>query len=416
VLESLPPGPELAMAYCNLAQLEMESHEADAAFEWAQRALALARPGEHDEILIHALCTIGSVRLTGGDASGWADLERCLQLALAGGFKDAAARIYTMLCGMAVSRRQYVDAARWQAEGLAYCEARDLDAWFLYILAGHARMRLEQGDWNGAAEDAEAVLRRSPGVPRARAAVLEVLAQVRIRRGDPGVSALLDEVRALAGTQMDLQRAGRLAEVSAEAAWLAGDREAVRRHVQPAYDLVIRRHDPRMKGELASWLWRVDALEQAPTGIAEPYALEIAGDWRGAARVWKALGCPYEHANTLGWYGGESEQREALRALERLGAAPAAQSLRQRMRAEGVRGVPRGPRTSTRSNPHHLTKREAQILALLSEGLRNSTIARRLFVSTKTVEHHVSAILAKLGVTSRAEAAALGRRHPGHEG
>ena len=78
-----------------------------------------------------------------------------------------------------------------------------------------------------------------------------------------------------------------------------------------------------------------------------------------------------------------------------------------------MRGVPRGLRDSTRNNPHGLTKREAEILELLSEGLRNSSIAKRLFLSPKTVDHHVSAILAKLGVPSRAEAVALVRKKSG---
>jgi DNA-binding CsgD family transcriptional regulator len=173
--------------------------------------------------------------------------------------------------------------------------------------------------------------------------------------------------------------------------------------------MVRHRQDPRMKSELAAWLWRVDALEQLPTDIPEPYALEISRDWRGAARAWKELGCPYEQALVLGWYGTEPEQRDALAILDQLGAAPAAQALRRQMRARGVRAVPRGSRTSTRRNPLGLTRREAEILALLSEGLRNAAIAKRLFVSTKTVDHHVSAILTKLGVPSRAEAVAMAR-------
>jgi DNA-binding CsgD family transcriptional regulator len=209
-----------------------------------------------------------------------------------------------------------------------------------------------------------------------------------------------------------LQRIGMLAAVCAEAAWLAGDREGVVREVQPAYELARRQRDPRMNGELAAWLWRVGALGQQPTEIAEPYALEISGDWQGAARAWKALGCPYEHACVLAWYGTEPAQREALAILDQLGAAPAARVLRKRMHTQGVRGVPRGSRTSTRSNPHGLTRREAEILALLSEGLRNSAIAKRLFVSKKTVDHHVSAILTKLGVPSRAEAVAMARKQP----
>jgi len=156
----------------------------------------------------------------------------------------------------------------------------------------------------------------------------------------------------------------------------------------------------------------VGALEESPTDIAEPYALEISRDWQGAARAWKALGCPYECASVLAMYGAEPEQREALAMLEQLGAGPAAQALRKRMRAQGVRGVPRGSRNSTRRNPHGLTEREAEILTLLSDGLRNAAIAKRLFVSTKTVDHHVSAILTKFAVPSRAAAVAMARKQP----
>lgn len=118
----------------------------------------------------------------------------------------------------------------------------------------------------------------------------------------------------------------------------------------------------------------------------------------------------------LAWYGSEIEQREALTIFEQFGAAPAALGLRKQMRARGVRSVPRGARTSTRRHPHGLTLREAEILTLLSNGLRNSVIAKRLFVSTKTVDHHVSSILTKLGVQSRAEAIAMAHREPGEAG
>ena len=164
---------------------------------------------------------------------------------------------------------------------------------------------------------------------------------------------------------------------------------------------------------MAIWLWRAGSLQQIPTDIALPYVLEIAHDWQGAARAWKDLGCPYERANILAWYGGEAEQREALAMFEQMGATPAAQALRKQMRARGVQGIPRGSRTSTRLDPHGLTRREVEILSLLSEGLRNAAIAKRLFLSTKTVDHHVSAILTKLGVPSRAEAVAMARKLPG---
>jgi DNA-binding CsgD family transcriptional regulator len=256
----------------------------------------------------------------------------------------------------------------------------------------------------------EAVLRspRSPAITRIPA--LRTLAHLRVRRGDPDVSGPVQEARALAGAAPVPQRVGMLAVVCAEAAWLADDREGVIREVQPVYELTRRQRDPRMNGELAAWLWRVSALEELPTHIAEPYATEISGDWRGAARAWDALGCRYEHACLLAWHGTESDQRQALTSLEQLGAAPAARSLRRQMHVRGLRRIPRGSRPSTRGHPLGLTRRESEILALLGDGLRNSSIAQRLFVSPKTIEHHVSAILAKLGVSSRAEAVAAARR------
>jgi DNA-binding CsgD family transcriptional regulator/tetratricopeptide (TPR) repeat protein len=408
-LEALPPSPELAMAHGNRAHLEMLAHEAASAIDWAQRAIKLAELCGNSEILSHALNTLGTIRLTAGDTSGFADLHRSLQLALNGGFHEQVGRAYSNLSAMAVNVRQYDRAFLYLAEGLAYCDDHDLDSWRLYMLACRARARLEQSDWQGASEDAETAAHHPRSTPMIRIPALTVIGYLRNRRGEPDALAPLDEARALAGPMPELQRIGTLAALGADAAWLAGDHEGVVRAVRPAYELARHREDRRMKGELAAWLWRVNALAHPPTDIEEPYALEISGDWCGAARAWRVLGGRYEHATILACYGGESELREALVILEDLGAVPMAQAVRKRLRARGVRGVPRGRRSSTRSNPHGLTSREAQVFALLSDGLRNSIIAKRLFVSPKTVEHHVSAILAKFGVASRSAAVAMAR-------
>jgi DNA-binding CsgD family transcriptional regulator len=233
---------------------------------------------------------------------------------------------------------------------------------------------------------------------------------MRVRRGDPDSDSPLQEARAIAAVMDETQRLAPLADALAEAAWLADDHETVVREVRTAYELTRGHSEPWPKGMLATWLWRAGALAEIPTDIARPYALEISGDWQAASQVWGEVGCPYERANMLAWYGGEAGQREALGVFEQLGATPAAQALRRKMRAQGMQGVPRGSRASTRLDPHGLTKREVQILGLLSEGLRNSAIAKRLFLSTKTVDHHVSSILTKLNVPSRAEAVAVARK------
>jgi DNA-binding NarL/FixJ family response regulator len=147
----------------------------------------------------------------------------------------------------------------------------------------------------------------------------------------------------------------------------------------------------------------------APGECAEPYALQMAGQWREAAQAWQQIGCPYEQARALA-DGDEPAQRSALTLFDALGARPAAEALRLRLRDAGVRGVARGARASTREHPFGLTTRELQTLELLCEGLRNAEIAARLHRSVRTVDHHLAAVFAKLGVDSRVAAIAAAQR------
>jgi DNA-binding CsgD family transcriptional regulator len=172
----------------------------------------------------------------------------------------------------------------------------------------------------------------------------------------------------------------------------------------------VSKQHPWIAGELAFWRWRAGDRFALPDWIAAPFALHLAGDWRAAALAWEQRGCPYEQAGALA-NGDHTAQNAALAIFDRLGAQPAAADLRQRMRAAGLRNIPRGPRPTTRDNPFGLTARQMDILALLAEDLSNAQIAARLYVSSKTVDHHVSAVLAKLGVHCRAAAAAVARQH-----
>jgi DNA-binding NarL/FixJ family response regulator len=97
-----------------------------------------------------------------------------------------------------------------------------------------------------------------------------------------------------------------------------------------------------------------------------------------------------------------AEARAALSVFEDLGAGHDADATAALMRDLGVKAARTGPK-----NVGRLTKREQEVLALLGEGLSNPEIAERLYLSRKTVEHHVARVLAKLGLRRRAEAAAL---------
>ena len=143
-------------------------------------------------------------------------------------------------------------------------------------------------------------------------------------------------------------------------------------------------------------------LDEVPEGIAEPYLLTIEGDALAAAAAWESKGMPYERALAL-MAGDATAQLEALAALENLGATAVAAKLRKRLRSSGV-AVSRGKSRGTRDHAAGLTSRQAEVLELLANGLANTEIAERLFLSHRTVENHVSAILMKLDAETRESA------------
>ena len=162
---------------------------------------------------------------------------------------------------------------------------------------------------------------------------------------------------------------------------------------------------------LSIWRWQAGLSDELPTDIdTGPYGLSMAGDWSAAAQRWRTIGCPYEAALAAAAADDDETVRRALDELRRLGARPVTAILTRRLRERGVRGLPRGPRAQTSENPSGLTARELEVLALLGQGLRNADIARRLVVSPKTVDHHVSAVLRKMGVRTRGEAGAEAAR------
>jgi len=209
-------------------------------------------------------------------------------------------------------------------------------------------------------------------------------------------------------TRGEMQFVVPVAITLAELHWLDGDLDRAATEARRGYHLARELGQPWFVGELAFWLWRCGRLDAAPEIAAEPFRLLIAGDWRGAADEWTRRGCLYPRAEALS-HGDADATAEALRIYERLGAVVPARRLRGLLRARGL-PVPRGPRPATTTDPVGLTGRQREVLALLAEGLSNAEIAARLTVSVKTVDHHVSAVLAKLGVPNRGQAAAEARR------
>ncbi|MEU8244915.1 response regulator transcription factor [Nonomuraea sp. NPDC048916] len=246
-----------------------------------------------------------------------------------------------------------------------------------------------------------------------RIVALTVLGRLRARRGDPDAQTPLDQAWTLAERTGDLQRLWPTAAAKAELAWLRGSPEQIEEVVGDTYRLAVRLGHAWAAGELGYWRWVADASTWPAEVSANPYRLQMTGDWVDAARSWRRLGCPYEAALALAEGDDADQGLAALRELQRLGAWSAAELVARRLREHGVRRLPRQPRRATRGNPARLTSREIDVLRLMPEGLRNVDIAARLHISPKTVDHHVSAILAKLGVASRHAAARWVRDNPG---
>jgi predicted ATPase/DNA-binding CsgD family transcriptional regulator len=410
LLERLPPSPELGAAYCAQAGIRMLNRDNAEAVGWADRAIALAEQFADLDTLALALNRRGTALLLQDDERGRADLERSSEISLAEGIHCHVAQVYLNLGSVEGELYRFARAERYLEQGIAYAFEYESNQHRLYMEAWLALCRFYRGDWASAAQLASGVLAYESASVISRIMAAVALGRVYTRRGDPAATAVLDDALAWAAGTATLQRLGPVHAARAEAAWLAGDRERTCAEARAALPLALEHRHAWHTGELLFWLWRAGEAVEPPDYAAQPFALQIAGRWSDAAEAWQQLDCPYEAAQACLESGAAGELRDALAAFRALGAQPLAAQASRRLRALGAPGIPRGARASTRANPARLTQRELEVLAMLAEGLRDTEIAARLFLSPKTVGHHVSAVLGKLGVRSRTEAAAEASR------
>jgi DNA-binding CsgD family transcriptional regulator/tetratricopeptide (TPR) repeat protein len=405
MMEGLPPSAELAQVYMMQCFVGMAQRDCVEAVTWGEKAIALAEQFEDYETLARAHNFTGCAMLIMDYERGRELLERSLAIARKANLPWAIEGAYNNLGWMLVEVYHLDDAEYYLTEGLAYAAEHDDDYHLLQMLVWRALARLYQGHWEEALEIAVRVLQSRYVDIEGRTCALLALAQTRIRLGDPQATVALEEALALSVQANALPRLGPVRAARAEMAWLEGKHELAIEEARAAYDLAVQKKHPWIAGELAFWRWQAGDIFTPPAWIAKPFALQIAGDWRGAAEEWERRGCPYERAMAL-MDGDESAQLKALEIFESLGARPIIEKLKERMRVHGVR-IPRGPRPETRENPFGLTQREMEVLGCLAKGQNNKAIAEHLSLSTRTVEHHIASIFRKMGIQSRVEAVAM---------
>jgi DNA-binding CsgD family transcriptional regulator/tetratricopeptide (TPR) repeat protein len=403
-LEPLGESHELAMAYAGLsAQLFLEAHS-EQAIAWGERALAMAERLDDDEARVHAFNNIGCAELQLGREEGFAKVHRSLAIARATGNWFA---VYRALFNLASSAAgfQLLHQAEATFDELARFSA-STEVLSCNIDSNRADILLALGRW----DEAEATARNALNVvdgsldPLDASVANTVLGRLMARRGDPSAESFASRAVELVSKTHDLYRTWLALVPRVEIAWLADDLGPLVPQLRTLLDAAIELRDPWISAEIARWVQRSGAELPDLPNIAGPHRLALAGDWRGAAADWRERDNRYETALALLDADDPAAVREAHDILLRLGAHGVLPKAAQRLRQLGA-PVPRGPRRSTAENATGLTEREAEIAQLVAVGLSNHEIAERLVLSDKTVGHHVSAILGKLGVRRRAEVA-----------
>ena len=406
ILEALPPGRELSYALTERARLHLlRGDHPWRGIEVADRAIAIADAVEDDSSAASALMLKGVLLHNERDPRGVPLIEEAHDRAARGGHRFEETDALLTLAGKAGDVRD-LSRALDLVERARNTAAR-YELWPLEIFARvmHAELLLWTGDWAAAEDEASQVLGAQP---ETEPIAWRILATIEARRGRSESGASIERMWSTAQVMDEMTVMDPAAGVVAEYLWLTGNDDpewlASLEHV---LERGLRSGVTWPSGAFAFWMWKLGRLAAVPAYLPDCYRWTMVGQHGRAAAFWAAEGAAFDQALAL-MHGGDEEAVQAVRIFEELGADGSAQRFRAELRHRGVR-VPRGRSRSSRGHVAGLTVRQAEILNLLAEGLSNVEIADRLFLSHRTVENHVAAVLMKLDVASRRAAVSAAR-------
>ena len=404
--KSLGPSTQLAKAYNTLAYRHLSEGRYEDSLAVGRQVREMSEQLGLDEVISDSLNIEAQVvRAIGND---WTiPMRAALEIALSGGHEYRAGAVFVNMYWMYCGELRHEEGEQIYNQAIAYCDVHDIGSSANCLLADRAGVFEKLGRWDECISITHALLEERPLSPANRLQPLCYQAKVMARRGQDGFWPYLDEAMHLALGLDEAEWVSFVGVARIEAYWLEGRLDAARAELDrvraaSAGVLVLSR------GWIALWMRRLTGIAE-PIDL-EPFASQVAGDGVDAAELWDRLGYRYEAALALLDTKDEPLLRESLTRLVDLGAEAAARLVRQTMRDLGMRSIPAGARPATKAHPRGLTAREQQILDLLSQEQSNEEISASLFISVRTVEHHVSAILGKLGATTRKGAAEEARK------
>lgn len=405
VLDKHPASKVKAMAYSNMSQWKMLLDQPGESVFWGEQAISIAKEVGAQGALSHAMNNVGSVQMNipALQQQGVELLRESLSIALKNSYHEHAARAYSNLGSNYMVLKNYESAKKILDEGIKYCEERDLDSWRLNMLALKGDLFLETGNWKQAHSIADNLLKNGSQSPSFVIGALNIMATIKMRRGDADAFSLLMEAQSMAFASKELQKIVPTMIASLEYEWLTGDSIIKTEDLDRVTASIEKSIYIIQNSEFAFWLGKARKQYLPLKERHDGYDVSGVAKAQKAATFWKKSGYSYAQALAL-FEGNDSDKRQAITLVHGLGANAVYQKMKSEMRALGIKNIPKGIRRTTRSNPLHLTTRELDVLQLLKEGLQNKEIAARLFISPKTVDHHITSILFKLDVNSRTKA------------